>query len=164
MASLKGSGGRRKPSLGPLGESEMELLHLIWEMGPSTVAEIHERVLARRRVAYTTVMSQLRKLADKGYLTFEQNGNAYVYQSARKPQEVRFSLLSGILTKVFNGSAVDLVANLVRHEKLSEGELDEIRRIVAPTPSDAADESGTGRSDVGERSDLGTRVRRPRRK
>ncbi|MEM7297929.1 MAG: BlaI/MecI/CopY family transcriptional regulator [Bacteroidota bacterium] len=58
---------RKKPSLAPLGESELEMLQLVWEIGPASVAEIHQRILQVRQVAYTTVMSALRKLAAKGY-------------------------------------------------------------------------------------------------
>lgn len=108
----------------------MELLQLIWETGPATVAEIHERTLRSRKVAYTTVMSQLRKLADKGYLKFEQKGNAYVYRAARKPKEVRHSVLSSILDKVFKGSAVGLVESLVKHESLTSDDYAEMRRII----------------------------------
>lgn len=122
---------RKKPSLAPLGESELELLQLVWETGPATVAEIHERILPVRKVAYTTVMSALRKLADKGYLQFEQEGNAYVYSTARPPHEVKHNLLSSILNKVFLGSPVELVASLVNHESLSAGELDEIKQLIA---------------------------------
>lgn len=108
----------------------MEMLHLVWETGPSTVAAIHDRVCQTRRVAYTTVMTQLRKLADKGFLSFTQEGNAYVYRAEREPGEVRRSVLESILAKVFKGSAVDLIATLVEHEQLSDEELAEIRRIV----------------------------------
>ena len=121
---------RKKPSLGPLGESELELLHLVWRVGPATVSEIHQRILETRQVAYTTVMTALRKLADKGYLTFTKDGNAYVYSTARPPDQVKHNLLSGILNKVFLGSPVDLVESLVKHENLSEKELDEIRHLI----------------------------------
>ena len=121
---------RKKPSLAPLGESEIEMLHQVWEAGPSTVAEIHQRILASRQVAYTTIMSGLRKLADKGYLTFSQKGNAYIYEAARPPHEVKFSLLSSILNKVFKGSPVDLVESLVEHESISDAEREEIRRLI----------------------------------
>ncbi len=121
---------RKRPSLAPLGESELELLHLVWEMGPATVSEIHQRILDDRKVAYTTVMSALRKLADKGFLDFSQDGNAYVYRAARDPHEVKHSLLSSILDKVFKGSPVDLVESLVKHESLSEEELGDIREMI----------------------------------
>jgi len=121
---------RKKPSLAPLGESEMELLQLVWEAGPSSVSEIHERVLLERKVAYTTVMSQLRKLADKGFLEFEKEGNAYIYCAARRPQEVRHSVLSSILDKVFKGSALELVESLVKNESLTSDDYAELRRLI----------------------------------
>ena len=121
---------RKRPSLAPLGESELELLHLVWEAGPSTVSEIHQRILLTRNVAYTTVMNALRKLAKKGFLDFTQDGNAYVYSAARAPHEVKFSLLSSILEKVFKGSPVDLVESLVKHEALSEEDLRDIRHLI----------------------------------
>ena len=121
---------KKKPSLAPLGEAELELLQLVWETGPATVSEIHQRILATRQVAYTTVMTALRKLATKGYLDFTQQGNAYVYRTARPPQEVKYNLLSSILDKVFKGSPVDLVESLVSNESLSEKEVQEIRQLI----------------------------------
>jgi len=121
---------RRKPSLAPLGESEMELLQLVLETGPASVSDIHQRALESRQVAYTTVMSQLKKLSDKGYLEFDQVGNAYIYRAARRPHEVRHSLLTNILEKVFKGSAVELVESLVKNESLSSDDFAEMRRMI----------------------------------
>ncbi len=129
---------RKKPSLAPLGESELELLHLVWEAGPSTVSEIHQRILGTRQVAYTTVMSALRKLADKGFLDFTQDGTAYVYRAARAPHEVKFSLLSSILEKVFKGSPVDLVESLVKHEALTDKDFQDIRQLIEEMDADQA--------------------------
>lgn len=127
----------------------MEMLHLVWEHGPATVAEIHERIRASRAVAYTTVMSQLRKLADKGYLSIEKKGTAFVYSTARAPGEVRSSLLSNIVEKVFRGSAADLVANLVASEQLSDDELDEIKRLVQVATRDRrSDADGDADADA----------------
>ena len=117
--------------LNPLGETEMELLQHVWALGSATVADVHERVLATREVAYTTVMTVLKKLADKGYLQYVKDGHAYVYSAARPPEEVRHSLLSGLLDRVFQGSARQLVQTLVRNEPLSDEEADAIRAIVA---------------------------------
>ena len=78
-------------------------------------------------------MSSMRKLAKKGYLTFTQEGSAYVYSAAKPPHEVKFSLLSGILNKVFKGSPVELVESLVKHEAISEADMDDIRRLIDKT-------------------------------
>lgn len=121
---------RKRPTLATLGESEMELLQFVWDSGPASVAETHERALEKRKVAYTTVMSQLRNLAKKGFLEFEKEGNAYLYRAARRPEEVRYSLLSNILDKVFRGSAVEMVKSLLRNVSLSSEDYAEMRRLI----------------------------------
>lgn len=121
----------KKSSLGPLGEAEMEVLQHVWKGGGGvTVAAIHEQVSRKRKVAYTTIMTIMRKLADKGYLRYEKHGSAYRYEAARSPGEVKHSLLTGILGKVFGGSPVDLVESLVTYEPLSEKERAEIIKML----------------------------------
>ncbi len=120
----------KRSSLGPLGEAEMEVLQHVWEHGQVTVAEIHEQISQKRKVAYTTIMTIMRKLADKGFLQYEKQGSAYIYQAARPPGEVKHSLLTGILRKVFRGSPVELVESLGTYEILSEAERAEIRDLL----------------------------------
>ena len=129
----------KRSSLGPLGEAEMEVLQLVWEHGgPVTVADIHEQAAARRKVAYTTIMTIMKKLADKGYLQYEKQGSAYVYRAARPSGEVKHSLLKGILRKVFQGSPVELVESLVRYEHLSEKERAELKDLLEKLEDDDA--------------------------
>ena len=67
-----------KKSLTPLGESEMEILHHVWELGEATVAEVQELILKNRKVAYTTVMTIMKNLNDKGFLKYRKQGVTYV--------------------------------------------------------------------------------------
>lgn len=108
----------------------MEVLQHVWDSGLVTVSEIHEQIAQKRKVAYTTIMTIMKKLADKGYLQYERRGNAYLYQAARPPGEVKHSLLTGILSKVFRGSPVELVESLVRYENLSARERAEIKQLL----------------------------------
>ena len=129
----------QRRTLNPLGETEMEVLQHVWSLGTATVGDVHARVLETREVAYTTVMTVMKKLAQKGYLTFVRDGNAYVYSAAQPPGEVRADLLQGLLDKVFQGSRAALVQTLVGQEPLTEEDVAELRRIVAsiePGPSD----------------------------
>ena len=114
----------------PLGGTEMEVLREVWTLGRATARDVHDRVSRNRRVAYTTIMTVMKNLADKGYLTFEPEGTAYVYRAARAPEEVRASVLSGVLDKVFGGSRASLVQALVQREALSAQERAEIRRLI----------------------------------
>ena len=129
----------RRKSLTPLGETEMEVLHLVWELGHATVADVRERMLRHRDVAYTTVMTVMKNLADKGYLQFEKEGVTYVYSAARAPEDVRRSLLGELMEKVFKGSPGALVQTLVASEKLSDAEREEIKRIIDQMEEDDAD-------------------------
>ena len=120
----------RKKSLTQLGETEMEVLHHVWDLGEATVADVRERVLEERDVAYTTIMTVMKKLADKGYLQYHKEGRTYVYAPAQEPDKVQHSLLRRLMESVFEGSPMALVQTLVQHENLSEQERDEIRQMT----------------------------------
>ena len=119
-----------KKSITPLGETEMEILHHVWELGEATVAAVHERILKERKVAYTTVMTIMKNLNDKGYLKYRKEGVTYVYTAARKPESVQSSLVGKLIEKVFKGSPTALIQTLVQNEELSEDELAEIKKLI----------------------------------
>ena len=129
----------RRKSLTPLGETEMEVLHLVWELRRATVADVRTRMLKHRDVAYTTVMTVMKNLADKGYLQFDKEGVTYIYSAARAPEDVRQSLLGELMQKVFKGSPGALVQTLVASEQLSDAEREEIKRIIDQMEDDDAD-------------------------
>ena len=108
----------------------MEVLHIVWEMGKASVAEVHEKILSRRKCAYTTVMTVMKNLSDKGYLAYEKEGMAYIYSAAKPESEVKHSLLRQMLSKVFKGSPAELVQTLVEHEKLTDAEKAEIELAI----------------------------------
>jgi predicted transcriptional regulator len=119
-----------RKSLTPLGESEMEILHHVWELGEATVAQVRERIIKNRKVAYTTVMTIMKNLNDKGYLKYYKDGNTYVYSPRKKAEEVQSNIVSGLIDKVFKGSTTALVQTLVKAETLSEKELKELRDMI----------------------------------
>ena len=112
----------------PLGGTEMEVLQQVWDLGRATARDVHDRL--DRDVAYTTVTTVIKNLADKGYLSYERDGATFVYTAARPAEEVRGSLLSTVVTKVFGGSARTLIQTLAGHESLTETEQAEVRRLL----------------------------------
>ncbi len=126
----------KRKSLTPLGETEMEVLHHVWDLGRATVAEVQARILHERKVAYTTVMTVMKKLADKGYLQFEKEGATYVYSAARSSEEVQRSLVDDLVSKVFRGSSLALVQTLVRHEDLTDEERRDIKQLIEAMEED----------------------------
>ncbi|MEM1054782.1 MAG: BlaI/MecI/CopY family transcriptional regulator [Bacteroidota bacterium] len=124
----------------PLGGTEMEILRQVWALGRVSAREVHTRM--DRDVAYTTVTTIMKNLADKGYLSFEREGATFIYAPARPAEEVRQSVLGSIVDKVFGGSARTLIHTLAGHESLTEAEQAEVRRLLEqlgdePSESDA---------------------------
>ena len=110
---------------------ELEVLKVLWKRGPSTVREVLEELnQSGRKRAYTSVMSLMNVMADKGLLDREPLGRAFQY-SAKKPQEQTLGGIVGdLLGRVFEGSAPTLVAHLLEETKPNAVELDEIRKAL----------------------------------
>lgn len=119
----------RKP-LDPLGETEMEILNIVWELEEASVSDVREKILKKRKVAYTTVMTIMKNLADKDYLKYRKEGLSYIYSPAVKSDDVRFNLINRLVDKVFKGSPKNLVQTLVQNENLSEEERREIKKMI----------------------------------
>ncbi|HKL14965.1 MAG TPA: BlaI/MecI/CopY family transcriptional regulator [Balneolaceae bacterium] len=119
-----------RKSLTPLGETEMEVLHHVWNAGEASVSDIRERILKDRKVAYTTIMTVMKNLADKGYLKYRKEGISYIYSAAIDPSNVQYNLVDRLVKKVFHGSPKDLVQALVKNEKLSDADREEIKKLI----------------------------------
>ncbi len=112
-------------------EAELEILHVLWESGPATVREVLEALRQDRPRAYTSVMTLLNVMVDKGLVVREPRGRAFVYR-ARKPREQTLGkLVSDLLRRAFQGSASSLVAHMLDQTKPSSEELAAIERLIA---------------------------------
>lgn len=105
-------------------------MKLVWQRETATVRDIYEELLKRRRIAYTTVMSALKTLEQKGYLRAQQRDRAYVYEPTQPKNQVIKGMVREFVDRVFNGSARPLLVHLLEDERLSEGELREISRLM----------------------------------
>jgi predicted transcriptional regulator len=117
----------RKPVL---TVQELEIMKIVWRSGASTVRGVYEDLLERRKIAYTTVMTMMNILEQKGYLKKTQKDRAYVYQATRPQKQVIRGMVREFVDRVFNGSAEPLLLHLVEDRRLSESDLDEIRRLL----------------------------------
>jgi len=119
-----------KKSLTPLGETEMEVLHHVWDLGEATVKDVRKEILKKREVAYTTIMTVMKNLAEKGYLQYRKDGVTYVYSPAQEPEAVRSNLISELMKKVFKGSPKELVQALVHSDDMTDKDLIEIKNMI----------------------------------
>ncbi len=110
--------------------AELEILRVLWERGPSTVREVLEALAGSRKRAYTSVMSLMNVMEEKGLLSRTPQGRAFVYDAKVTRRKTRSRMLKGMLNRVFDGSANLMVAHLLEQAKPSEEELKEIRRTI----------------------------------
>lgn len=122
----------RRNLLGPLGETELEILNFVWDLRMCTVTEVRAQILTDREVAYTTVQTVMNNLTKKGYLERSATGKSFVYRAVKPAEEVRSNILRDMIRRVFLGSHLSLVQTLVRDEDLTDEELAEIRAAIRP--------------------------------
>lgn len=109
-------------------DRELDLMTVLWEDGPSTVADVRDRLADP--LAYTTVLTVLRTLEDKGHVAHVEEGRAFRYHALVDRGEARVSALARVRRKLFDGSAKLLVTHLVSDRSLSDDELRSIRNLL----------------------------------
>lgn len=114
-----------------LGEAELQVLKALWDAGPATVREVMNRLhAAGKRVAYTTVLTFLTRLEQKGYVKSNKSDLAYVYRAAVSRNQVTRSRLKAVIDALFDGEAAPLVLQLMKTERFSTEELAELQRHI----------------------------------
>jgi BlaI family transcriptional regulator, penicillinase repressor len=113
-----------------LTDQELEIMKIVWQRGSATVREVYEELLKSRKVAYTTVMTMMGILEQKGRLTKTSRDRAYVYSPSEPQQKVVGSMVQEFVKRVFDGSAKPLLVHLAENKKISQQELDEISQLL----------------------------------
>src|SRR4051812_26217501 len=117
----------RKPVL---TSQELEIMKVIWKSGASTVRGVYESLLERRKIAYTTVMTMMNILEQKGHLKKTQKDRAYIYQAVQPQSRVIRGMVREFVDRVFNGASEPLLLHLVQDGKVSKKDLEEIQRML----------------------------------
>src|SRR6266446_2287824 len=110
-------------------DRELDVMSVLWEVGPATVAEVRERITDD--LAYTTVLTILRTLEQKGYVSHTEDGRAHRYKPLVKREVAGRTALRRLMDKVFDGSPELLLTQLVSEENLSDEELRRLRKLLA---------------------------------
>jgi predicted transcriptional regulator len=126
----------RKPS-GALTDAEHRIMAVLWDRPGSTVGEVVDCMAATPKPAYNSVLTILRILESKGYVTHENQGRAFVYSPVVDRQQARRGALSQLLARFFNGSREQLVMDLLGHEEVNDDELQKIKALLARQGSPA---------------------------
>ena len=110
-------------------DRELDVMSVLWDVGPATVAEVRERIADD--LAYTTVLTILRTLEQKGYLSHAEDGRAHRYKPLVKREVAGRTALRRLVDKVFDGSPELLLTQLVSDKNLSDEELRRLRKLLA---------------------------------
>jgi BlaI family transcriptional regulator, penicillinase repressor len=109
-------------------DRELDVMTVLWDRGSATVAEVRDALADD--LAYTTVLTMLRILHDKGRVRYEEEGRAHRYFPLVERQAVRRSALRRLTTKLFQGSPELLLTQLVSDQRLSEEDVRRIRDLL----------------------------------
>jgi predicted transcriptional regulator len=131
----------RKASLA-LTDGELRIMHVLWDHARASVGEVVEHIEGDVRPAYNTVLTMLRILERKGYVTHEKDGRAFVFVPIVDRAAARKSAITQVLSRFFDDSPRLLVLNLLGHERVDADELKRVRELIDATPAEPA---GKGR-------------------
>ncbi|HXP83436.1 MAG TPA: BlaI/MecI/CopY family transcriptional regulator [Bryobacteraceae bacterium] len=112
---------------------ELEIMKVVWQLKTATVRQVYETLLRHRKIAYTTVMTMMNILEQKGFLKKKAAERAFVYAPSRPERQVIRAMVREFVDRVFNGAAEPLLVHLVEDEQLTAEDLEELRRSIRPT-------------------------------
>jgi predicted transcriptional regulator len=118
---------RPHPTLTP---QELAIMKVIWRLGSVTVRDVYEDLRAERTIAYTTVMTMMRILEDKGYLKKSSSDRAHVYSPAKPRQQVVGAMVQDFVDRVFDGASGSLLVHLAKDNRLTAKQRQAIEKLV----------------------------------
>ena len=115
-----------------LGELETDIMKVVWLSDWVAVRDVYERLRLERSIAYTTVMTVMGRLHDKGLLDRRQEGRSYIYQARQTRLQVARSFMKKLLERMFDGRKADAMAALLDStDKLDDAELGELKKQLS---------------------------------
>jgi BlaI family transcriptional regulator, penicillinase repressor len=109
-------------------EAELEILNILWTLGPSTVRDVH--TASSKETGYTTVLKQMQVMVEKGLLERSERFRSHVYEARAAKEQTQQRLARNLMQRAFDGSAKSLVLGALSAQKASAAELAEIRELL----------------------------------
>jgi len=111
-------------------DGELQILKVIWELGPSTVKIVNDCLSVNKDVGYTTTLKQMQIMFEKGLLNRRKEGKHHIYISEISREDTQTQVVNKILDTLFQGSAMKLVMHALGNRPSSPEELEEIRNYL----------------------------------
>lgn len=120
---------KQKKTIKPT-ESELEILQVLWENGPSSVREVNDHLSRKREVGYTTTLKLLQIMTEKKLVVRIEKERKHIYSAEASREETQILLLDRFLESTFSGAAMKMVMQVLGNHKASKEELDEIKKLI----------------------------------
>lgn len=109
---------------------ELEILRILWELGPSPVRAVHERLSATKGTNYSTTVKMLSVMLTKGLVKRKEDATPHIWRAAITRERAGKKFLSELIDKVYDGSSMSLVLQALSGGKASQREIDEARKLL----------------------------------
>jgi len=111
-------------------ESELQILQLLWQNGPSSVREVNDILNTEREVGYTTTLKIMQIMNDKGLVVRDTSSRTHIYKAAATEDDTQINLLDSFIEKTYRGSAMRMIMQALGHQKASSKEIEELKKII----------------------------------
>lgn len=111
-------------------EAELEILNILWDSGPATVRDVHDKLALTKDAGYTTTLKQMQVMLEKGLLSREARGKAHLYTAIPDRKQAQGQMVQRMIDSIFNGSAMQMVMQALGNHKPSTEELDMIQQYL----------------------------------
>ena len=111
-------------------ENELKILQILWDQGPSSVRDVHEKISENKDSGYTTTLKLMQIMASKGIALRDTTSRTHIYSAALSEQKTKKDLLSRFISATFKGSSSSLVLQALGNGETTQAELDEIKALI----------------------------------
>lgn len=128
-------GKQSTPRAIKLSDLQLLVMKVLWKNGKLSVSDAHQLLNQKKEMALTTVATLLKRMHEKDIVAFEKQGRQHLYYAVISEQDVKTSMLSGILANLFDGNPSELVHHLVAQDEVEQSDLDRIKQLLAEEKS-----------------------------
>ncbi|MFZ1702737.1 MAG: BlaI/MecI/CopY family transcriptional regulator [Saprospiraceae bacterium] len=111
-------------------ESELEILKVLWQNGPSTVRFVNEFLNLKREVGYTTTLKLLQIMHEKGLTSRDTDNKTHIYKALINEADTKNKMIDDFVNNLFHGSAMNMVMQTLGNSKVSHSDIDELKAII----------------------------------
>jgi len=112
-------------------QSELKILQILWDQGPSSVREVHEKISEDKDSGYTTTLKLMQIMAEKGHADRDTSSRTHIYAASVPENEAKRDILSSFIHSTFKGSAKSLVLQALGNNETSQEDLNEIKNLIS---------------------------------